>query len=160
MVWRELKYIGLKNTIIYFIFQRIFRINSHVPWPVHPSSIVIAPHKIVRHFWRPYLGYMPGCYIQAINGIEIGKNVRIGPSVKIISANHDILNFNAHILNSPIIIGDNCWIGAGAIILPGVHLGNHVIVGAGSVVTKTFPDNCMIGGNPAKIIKMVPNYIP
>jgi len=152
-------YIGLKNYIIYFFFQRILRINSHVPWPVHFSSIVICPENIIMHYWRPYPGYMPGSYIQAHNGIEIGKNVRIGPGIKMISANHDILNFDKHILKKPIIIGDNCWIGANAIILPGVQLGEHVIVGAGAVVTKSFPSNCMIGGNPANIIKRIGPYI-
>ncbi|MBE9481798.1 MAG: acyltransferase [Bacteroidetes bacterium] len=155
---RQMNYIGLKNMVIYFIFQRILRINSHVPWPVHFSSVVIHPNKIKRNYWRPYLGYMPGCYIQAINGIEIGKNLRTGPGIKIISSNHDINNFDKHTTNKPIKIGDNCWIGANAIILPGVELRDHVIVGAGSVVTKSFPSNCVIGGVPAKIIKKIDDY--
>lgn len=101
---------------------------------------------------------MPGCYIQAINGIEIGKNVRMGPSIKIISANHDILNFDKHIKCKPIKIGDNCWIGANAIILPGVELEDHVIVAAGSVVTKSFTKNCVIGGVPARVLKKINAY--
>ena len=56
-------------------------------------------------------------------------------------------------LGLPITIGDNCWIGGGAIINPGVSLGNNVVVASGSVVTKSFGDNVIIGGNPAKIIK-------
>lgn len=155
---RRIKYIGIKMTIQYFIIQKILRINSHVPWPVHPSSLVIHPENIENKYWRPYLGYMPGCYIQALNGIQIGKNVRVGPGVKIISANHDINNFDAHIKCDPIIIENNCWIGANAIILPEVHLEEHVIVGAGAVVTKNFPKNCVIAGNPAKIIKEIEDY--
>ena len=52
--------------------------------------------------------------------------------------NHDTNNYEIYIKGSPIIIGDNCWIGASSIILPEVKLGNHVVIGAGSVVTKSF----------------------
>lgn len=51
------------------------------------------------------------------------------------------------------IVGNNCFIGGGAYILPGVHIGDNVIVGMGAVVTKDVPDNCIVAGNPAKIIK-------
>ena len=54
---------------------------------------------------------------------------------------------------NPIRIGNKCWIGANAIVLPGVSLGDHVIVGAGAIVTKSFPSNCTIAGVPARIIK-------
>ena len=134
----QVKLIGLKNTITYFFFQRVLRINPHVPWPVHFSSVVSNPEKIKRHYYRPYPGYMLGCYIQALNGIEIGKNVRIGPGVKIISANHDICDFDKHIKEHPIKIGNNCWISANAVILPGVELGDHTIVASGAVVSKSW----------------------
>jgi acetyltransferase-like isoleucine patch superfamily enzyme len=101
---------------------------------------------------------MPGCNIQAINGIEIGKNVRMGPGIKIISANHNILDFNKHITEKPIKIGDNCWIGANAVILPGVELGDHIIVAAGAVVSKNFlEENCIIGGVPTNLLKRLIN---
>ena len=155
----NIKYHGFKNTMIHFFFQRILRINSHVPWPVHWSSIVSNPEKIKRHLPTANLGYMPCCYIQATNGIEIGINVRIGPGVKIISANHNIYNFNEHVKEKPIKIGNNCWIGAGAIILPGVELGNHVIVAAGAVVTKSLKGgDCIVGVVPAKVIKKLEDY--
>jgi len=55
----------------------------------------------------------------------------------------------------PVTIGNDCWIGGGTIINPGVTLGNNVVVASGSVVTKSFGDNVLIGGNPAKIIKEI-----
>lgn len=156
---RLVNYIGVKNILIYFFFQRILRINSHVSWQVHWSSIVISPEKIKLKYWRPFPGYMPGCYIQASNGIEIGKNVRIGPGVKIVSASHDMYDFDLHTKYDPIKIGDNCWLAANSIILPGVELGNHTIVAAGAVVTKSFYEgNCILGGVPAKVIKKIDNY--
>ncbi|MFX3776812.1 DapH/DapD/GlmU-related protein, partial [Streptococcus suis] len=57
---------------------------------------------------------------------------------------------------SPITIGDNFWSGGGATILPGVTVGNNVVVGAGSVVTKSFCDNVVLAGNPACVIKEIP----
>lgn len=157
-ITRDMRYIGWKNVITYFFFQRILRINSHVPWPVHWASIVSSPHKIKRKYWRPYPGYMPGQYIQAMNGIEIGKNVRMGPGVKIISGNHDIYNFDIHVKSEPIVIGDNCWLSANCVLLPGSRLGNHVIVAAGAVVNRCFPDNCVVGGVPARVLKEIEQY--
>lgn len=154
----KLKFMGLKKYLIYFLFQRILRVNSNVPWPVHHSSIVLYPNNIKRSTWRPFPGYMPGSYIQAINGIVIGGNVRLGPGVKIISANHNLYNYDVHDSKKPIIIGNNCWIGANSVILPGIELGEHVIVGAGSVVTKSFESNCVIAGNPAKKIRDIGIY--
>ena len=73
--------------------------------------------------------------------------------MKIISANHDINDVaRTQLSEEKVSIGDNVWIGANAIILPGVAIGNNCIIGAGSVVTKSFPSNCIIVGNPAKIL--------
>lgn len=155
---KRIKHIGLKNTLLYAIVQNIFRINPRVPWPVHWSSIVMRHENIKRSEGPPYPGYMIGQYIQAKNGIEIGRNVRMGPGVKLISANHDIQNFDIHTPTDPIIIGDNCWLSADVKILPGVTLGNHVIVAAGAVVTKSFPENSLVGGVPARLIKHLPPY--
>ncbi|TVO66708.1 acyltransferase [Spiribacter aquaticus] len=157
-VLTRVKYIGLKNTLTYFFFQRILRINSHVEWPVHWASIVSSPDRIQRGSFRPYPGYMPGQYIQAVNGVVIGRNVRLGPGVKIISADHDVNDFQVHLVNSPIYIGDNCWLGADSVILPGVKLGNHVVVAAGAVVTKSFGENVLVGGIPARVIKRIGAY--
>lgn len=91
-------------------------------------------------------------YLQAINGILLDSSVLIGPDVKIISANHNFLDYQKWDKSPPIVIKKNVWIGANSIILPGVVLGNNCIVGAGSIVTKSFEDNSIIGGNPAQLI--------
>ena len=156
---RKIKYFGVLRTLQYFFFQRVLLINYKVPWPVHWSSIVNHHENITQKEFRPYLGAMPSQYIQAMNGIEIGLNLRIGPGVKIISANHDLHDYSKHKNEGPIIIGDNCWLSANSILLPGTKLGDHVVVAAGSVVTKSFESNHLIGGNPAKIIKKLDSYI-
>lgn len=144
-----------KIIIVNFIFQRTFRLNSDSPWSVHFTSIVIQPKNIkvdessLRSFMRS-----PGCYVQAINGIEIGKNVWWGPGVGIVSANKDTAsNLVGHVPVKPIKLGDNVWIGMNSVLLPGVELGENVVVGAGSVVTKSFPKDVVVAGNPARIIR-------
>jgi acetyltransferase-like isoleucine patch superfamily enzyme len=94
-----------------------------------------------------------GVYVQANNGVVFGDDVIFGPGVKIVSANHDPENLDNYISAPPIEIGDRCWIGANAVILPGVTLGRRVTVGAGAVVTKSFPDDVVVIGNPARIIR-------
>lgn len=150
---------GLRNYIKYWIFQKIIRINSGVPWPVHWTSIVSNSKKITFKKEINPLGYSPNSYIQAKNGITIGSNVIHAVGLTLISANHDLCDFTKHTQNKPIIIEDHCWLGANVTILPGVHLGEHTIVGAGSVVTKSFPKgNCIVAGVPAKLIREIDTY--
>lgn len=102
-----------------------------------------------------------GSTIYSTASITIGKNATIGANCKIIDNDfHPLdpeqrrLSLNEQFtLRKPIVIGDDCFIGMNSIILKGTTLGNNVVVGAGSVVHGTFPDNCIIAGNPAKIIK-------
>jgi acetyltransferase-like isoleucine patch superfamily enzyme len=137
--------------------QKVLRINHHVPWPVHWTSKVAAPHRIERGNRCP--GLSIGCHIDGRNGIIIGKNVWIGPRVSLISMNHDMSNYTRYIETDPIVIGDNCWLGASSVILPGVKLGNHIVVAAGAVVTKSFLQNdIVLAGVPARIIKELPPY--
>ena len=149
--------LNIKKRLQIAFFQRILRINGSIPWPVHWTSQVSG--KIVRHEPTAYLGLGPGSYIQGENGIEIDVGCRVGPGVKMISANHDIYDYDQHVKGKPIKIGKYCWIGANVVILPEVALGDHTIVGAGSVVTKSFEKgNCIIGGSPAKEIKKIYDY--
>lgn len=88
--------------------------------------------------------------------ITIGKHVRIGPHVQIYTAEHP-MDYVERRMNketaSPVTVGDDCWIGGGAIILPGVTIGNRCVIGAGSVVTKDVPPDSVVVGNPAHVIR-------
>ncbi len=139
----------------YWFFKHLLRINSNVPWPVHFTSRVAQPQRVKRGRGT-YPGDMPGCYIQAHNGIEIGDYTLIAPNVGIISANHDPADLDRHLPAEPIRIGSHCWIGMNTVILPGVQLGDRTIVAAGSVVARSFPEgHCTIAGNPARMVKRV-----
>lgn len=147
------KNIGLLS--INWFFQRILRINKKLPYLVHFTSQVIHPEKIhiQGSSWKSL--FLSGhLYLQGGNGIQIGKDCLIGPGVKIISANHKVINQSREWVNEePIVIGDHCWIGANAVILPGVKIGNETVIGAGSIVTRNFPSKVVVVGNPGRIIK-------
>lgn len=129
-------------------------VNLNCPWPVSCDSRVVGAKNIefdpddlnnFQHF---------GCYFQGKGKIVIGRGTWIAPNVGIITANHDVNDLNNHCEPKDVTIHNDCWIGMNSMILPGVTLGPNTIVGAGAVVTKSFPDgHCVIGGNPAKIIK-------
>ncbi len=90
--------------------------------------------------------------------IYIGDHTMIGPNVTIATASHPIdpsLRESAYQQNRPVTVGRNCWIGAGAILLPGVSVGDNSIIGAGSVVTKDIPANVIAVGNPCRVIKSI-----
>lgn len=137
------------------IFQKVFRVNSHIPWPVTHASVYGDYKKIKFHIEDINNFQSIGCYFQTMGGeITIGKGSLIAPNVGIITANHDAKNLSEHTKGADVVIGDNCWIGMNSILLPGVVLGDYTIVGAGSVVTKSFEEgHQVIAGNPAKVVK-------
>lgn len=97
-----------------------------------------------------------GCRFQDQGGITLGDGALIGHNVVLATLNHDIdPRKRTNIIPSPIKIGKNVWIGANATVLPGVTVGDGAIVAAGAVVTKNVPENTIIGGVPAKIIKNI-----
>ncbi|WP_125769272.1 sugar O-acetyltransferase [Lapidilactobacillus wuchangensis] len=90
--------------------------------------------------------------------IYVGTRTMIGPNVTIATAGHPILpelRRQDYQYNMPVHIGENCWLGAGVIILPGITIGNNVVIGAGSIVTKDLPDNVVAVGNPCHILREV-----
>lgn len=109
--------------------------------------------EIGENFYSNY-----DCLLLDICPIIIGDNAMLAPGVHIYSATHPLdpeERNSGKEYGKPVKIGNNVWIGGRSLIAPGVTLGDNVVVAAGSVVTKSFPDNVVIGGNPAKIIKYI-----
>lgn len=104
---------------------------------------------------------MSGCTIYSMESITIGRNTDIGSGCKIIDNDFHPLPYSERfpkerldlLKKRPVVIGEGCFLGANSIILKGTTLGRNVVVGAGSVVSGNFPDNVIIAGNPAQIIK-------
>lgn len=99
-----------------------------------------------------------GVNCELVGKVIIGKNVMMGPEVVFYSINHEFRDKNRTIIEQgyqnekPITVEDDVWIGRRAIILPGVTIKKGTVVGAGAIVTKTFPEYSIIAGNPAKVI--------
>ncbi len=90
--------------------------------------------------------------------IHVGDYCQIGPNVVLATAGHPILpelREKGYQYNAPVRIGRNCWLGAGVVVVPGVTIGDNVVVGAGSVVTRDLPDNVIAVGNPCRILREV-----
>ena len=90
--------------------------------------------------------------------IYVGDYTMFGPNVTIATAGHPILpelREKGYQYNAPVHIGKNCWLGAGVIVLPGVTIGDNVVVGAGSIVTKDLPSNVVAVGNPCRVLREV-----
>ncbi len=90
--------------------------------------------------------------------IYVGDSTMFGPNVTVATAGHPIdptLREKAYQYNLPVHIGKNCWIGAGALIMPGVTIGDNTVIGAGSVVTKDIPANVVAVGNPCRVMRPI-----
>lgn len=88
--------------------------------------------------------------------IYVGDHTMFGPNVTVATAGHPILpelREQAYQYNAPVHIGKNCWIGAGTVIVPGVTIGDCVVIGAGSVVTRDIPDRVVAVGNPCRVMR-------
>lgn len=113
----------------------------------HPENIHLENNVAINR----------NCTFLAHADISIGENTMIGPNVVILTVDHDyrvegIETHTAHKL-SPVVIGRNVWVGANAVLLPGITIGDGAIVAAGSVVTGDVGENSIVGGNPARFIK-------
>lgn len=138
------------NDIIHRI---LFGTNRGVRWPVSPYGVYGNDIRFDVNDINNFMGN--GSYFQTLNAkITIGSGTWIARNVGLITSNHNLEDPGERQQGQDIYIGEKCWIGMNAVILPGVVLGDHTVVGAGAVVTKSFPDgHCVVAGNPAKIIK-------
>lgn len=135
------------------ILQQLLGVDD--AWIESPFHVDYGLHlKLGKGFYANH-----GCTILDCNVIKIGNNCMLAPHVCISAATHPLevdRRAAGEEFTAPITIGDNVWIGANATICPGVTIGNGVVVGAGAVVTKSFPDDVVVGGVPARILKEVP----
>ena len=129
--------------------------------PNSDRKIYVEPPFFCDYGYNIYAGanvyFNVNCVLLDTMKIEIGDNVFFGPGVQIYTATHplDPAERLEVEFSKPVSIGNDCWIGGNSIILPGVIIGNGATIGAGSVVTKNVPDNVLVAGNPARIIKAV-----
>lgn len=157
------RYFDIKRMGFYWCLRslsnRLWGDNRKIPYPVHPRTIVSNSKNVIFSVDDLHVFQTPGCYWQAHGAkIYVGSGCYVAPNVGIITTNHDVLDISKHIKGKDIILGDKCWIGMNAMILPGVELGKNTIVAAGAVVSRSFPEGyCVIGGIPAKKIKDLPH---
>lgn len=149
--------------------QLCFKINHTMPYTeeydslvkelfmdnIGENSRVMPPMTVVRGN-KVKIGrnvvVMNNALFMAAGGITIEDNAMVAANAQLISNNHDLYD-HAVLTCKPVLLKRNCWIGAGATILPGVTVGVNAVVAAGAVVTKNVEDNTVVGGNPAKVIK-------
>jgi acetyltransferase-like isoleucine patch superfamily enzyme len=126
---------------------------------IDPSTIIFSPFytnfgKFIKIGKNVFINH--ACTFLDMGGITIEDGALIGPKVNIITENHPLgPNDRSALLVKPVIIKRKAWIGAGATILPGVTIGENSVVAAGAVVSKDVPDNTVVAGIPAKVIKEI-----
>lgn len=134
------------------LVMKLFCGNAASDLRIGPRLTVVCANRvhIEQDVW-----IMDGCLMMAAGGITIKKGVRMSANVQLLTNNHDLYHRDI-LLCKPITLEQGCWIGAGATVLPGVTVGENAIVGAASVVTKDVPPNAIVVGNPAKVVRMIP----
>ncbi len=112
-----------------------------------PRQMHFGDHVFINHSFTA----------MSVGGIYFGDRVQVGPHVTIVTDNHDFSNRSV-LICKPVKIGNGVWIGANVTILPGVTIGENAVIAAGAVVTRDVPANSIVGGNPAKVIRMLNNH--
>lgn len=133
------------------------RLAPPLPFPASFKCHVSVPENIVFNADDLNNFQSPGAYFQNFKAkIYLGRGVYIAPNVGLITANHAVDRLDQHTEGKDIVIRESCWIGMNSVILPGVELGPHTIIAAGSVVTKSYTDGfAILAGVPAKPIKKI-----
>ena len=125
--------------------------NVHIEAPFHcdyGKNITVGDN-----FFANY-----NCTILDVGNVVIGDNVMFAPNVSIYTAGHPIhpdSRNSGYEYGIAITIGDNVWVGGNVVITPGVKIGNNVVIGAGSIVTKDLPDNVIAVGNPCRVLREI-----
>lgn len=122
------------------------RVYIKFPWMVE-----IGHHVSFNRGVEIYPSYQTG------HGVVIGNDVRIGPNARLLAAGHDVSRADFKETGGDITIGNGCWIGAGAMVLQGVRVGDGAVIAAGSIVTRDVPANTVVAGVPAKVIQQRPS---
>lgn len=147
------EYITIGNNFSGFMRNRIEVFDKHNQY-FYNSKLTIGDNFSMND----------DCHIACVNEIIIGNNVLIASKVFITDHFHGEINSDALLLppgkrkvvsKGPVIIEDNVWVGEGVAIMPNVTIGKNCIIGANAVVTKSFPPNSVIAGNPAKLIRTI-----
>ncbi|MES5266801.1 maltose acetyltransferase domain-containing protein [Priestia megaterium] len=128
------------------------------------ENVYIEPNIRVDYGYNIFVGENFSanfdCVILDVCEVRFGDNCMLAPGVHVYTATHPLdptERNSGKEYAKPIIFGDNVWIGGSAVINPGVSIGDNVVIASGSVVTKDVPNNVVVGGNPAKIIKKIGN---
>lgn len=161
-------YLYIQNTLNIFpdfvLGNRLRRLFYKLYLKKAGQNLTVSAHVHIEEPNKIEVGnncsFNRGCWISGGGGLQLGNDVIIGPNVIIHSANHIYLDpslpirAQGHELKK-VIISNNVWIGAGAIILPGVTINENSIIAAGAVVTKVVPANSLVGGVPSRLIKHI-----
>ncbi|MGC9934784.1 maltose acetyltransferase domain-containing protein [Priestia aryabhattai] len=128
------------------------------------ENVYIEPNIRVDYGYNIFVGENFSanfdCVMLDVCEVRFGDNCMLAPGVHVYTATHPLdptERNSGKEYAKPIIFGDNVWIGGSAVINPGVSIGDNVVIASGSVVTKDVPNNIVVGGNPAKIIKKIGN---
>ncbi|WP_410772132.1 sugar O-acetyltransferase [Fontibacillus sp. BL9] len=156
----EAQRITMKLNTAYHSKEEIVEIFSELTGNEVDSSFMCFPPFYTDFGKNITIGknvfFNTGCSFQDRGGITIGDGTAIGMNVTIATLNHGLsLETRNTTYSSPVIIGENVWIGSNATILPGVTIGSNSVVAAGAVVTKDVPENTVVAGVPAKVIKKI-----
>lgn len=139
------------------IIKAPFRMLYERLWPVRYAKRIGVNFQMGKVFIYGKVNWSTEPWI-----ISLGGNVHITNNVTFVTHDGGTLLFRKFQpdleITKPIVVGNNVYIGTNAMILPGVKIGNNVIIGAGAVVTKDVPDNSVVGGNPARILKTIEEY--
>lgn len=140
----------VRNLLFKLIFKKMGK-NCLIDYKTYfryPSRISVGNHVTINRECALYASYM----VENVE-IKIGNNVALSPHVRIFTATHDYSTLGLDDTAASVIIEDYAWIGGGAIILPGVTIGEGSVIGAGAVVSKNVPPYSVAVGNPARVIK-------